>query len=310
MTTPADTITTTPLGPRALFVSWIRHHGRSEDLALALGADCEFVAVGRLTNRRSAPLRHLWQALVTLQLLAARRPRVLVVMAPPALLVLLGLLWARLTGARLVVDAHSKAAVGRTWSSRLAARADLVLVTLPSLAAAFPRAVALHDPPARAVTAAEHDEVVFPASWYADEPIEDVLDAAAQLPDVRFAITGTPPSDLVVPPNVRLTGFLPRAEFLALVAGAPLVLALTTRESTMQRAAYEAVAAARPVVASDTQALRSYLFDAAVYAGSLPQAIRSALGRLPELAQASARVREEQRVAFDEALRQVSRALS
>lgn len=297
-------------GRNALFVSWIRHHGRSEELAEALGAECAFVAVGQLNRRATAPLRHSWQALVTVLLLVRRRPRVLLVMAPPALLVLLGLAWRRLTGARLVVDAHSKAAVGTTWSARLARRADLVVVTLPELAAGFPRAVALHDPPAVAAVAPRHDEVVFPASWYADEPVAELLAAAAALPDVRFAVTGRPPAGQAVPVNVRLTGYLPRAELLALVAGAPVVLALTTRESTMQRAAYEAVAAGRPVVASDTRALRGYLGDAAVYAGDLCAAVREALARGPELELAVARTRELQADAFAAGLTRVAEALA
>lgn len=297
-------------GPRPLFVSWIRHHGRSEDLAAALGAECAFVAVGRLTDRRTAPFRHAWQACRTLLLLGSRRPRALVVMAPPALLVLIGLAWCRVTGARLVVDAHSKATEPGSWSARLARRADLVVVTLPELAARFPRSVALHDPPAAVPPADRHDEVVFPASWYADEPVDELLAAARALPDVRFAVTGTAPEGLRVPPNVRLTGFLPRREFLDLLAGAPVVLALTTRESTMQRAAYEALAAGRPVVASDTAALRSYLGEAAVYAGDLASAVRVALDDLPRLERAAQRVREQQREAFAAALASVAESLS
>lgn len=296
-------------GRRALFVSWVSHHGRSEDLAAALGAQCAFVAVGTLRNRRTAPVRHLWQSLVTLQLLVRRRPRVLLVMAPPAALVLLALVWGRLTRCRVVVDCHSGAVLGRPLSARLAARADLVIVTVPQLTQGFARAVAVHDPPVVIPAAARHDEIVFPASWLPDEPIEDLLAAARSLPDQAFAITGKAPAGLAVAPNVRLTGYLHRADYLALLAGAPLVLALTTREDTMQRAAYEAVGAGRPVVASDTKALRSYLDGAATYAGDLSEAITSALRNLPELEAGAARVRDEQRLAFDEALAQIGSVL-
>jgi len=297
-------------GRRALFVSWISHHGRSEDLARVLGAECAFVAVGRLGNRRTAPLRYVWQGLRTLALLVRRRPRVLLVMAPPAPLVLLGLLWARLTGSKVVVDCHSKAVLGTPLSARLARRADLVLVTIPELRTGFRRVVALHDPPATALEGTRHDEVVFPASWYGDEPVDDLLAAARALPEVRFAITGRAPDGLVVPPNVRLTGFLSREDFLRLVAGAPVVLALTTRAATMQRAAYEALAAARPVVASDTTALRGFLGDSACYAGDLATAIQEALDRLPELEAAAVQVRQQEREAFSAALDQVTRAIT
>ncbi|MCW2585486.1 MAG: glycosyl transferase group 1 [Frankiales bacterium] len=297
---------------RALFVSWIGHHGRSEDLAAALGAECAFVAVGRLTDRRTAPLRHLVQALRTLVLLARRRPEVLIVMAPPSTLVVLALMWRRLTRRKLVVDCHSKAVLGHPLSWRLAARADLALVTIPELTEGFSRVIAVHDPPATAVAAERHAEVVFPASWYDDEPIDALLCAAEQLPDVRFAITGRSPVGLQVPSNVRLTGYLPRADYLDLIAGAPLVLALTTRKATMQRAAYEAVAAGRPVVASETAALRSYLGAGAHYAtpAALAPVVRGALASLPALEAAVARVRDEQRAAFFRALHEVGRVLA
>jgi hypothetical protein len=297
-------------GRRALFVSWVSHHGRSEDLAKALGAECAFVAVGTLRNRRTAPARHLWQSVVTLALPVRRRPRVLIVMAPPAALVLLALVWGRLTRCRVVVDCHSGAVLGRPLSARLAAHADLVLVTLPQLAGEFPKAVPVHDPPVTVPSAPRHDEVVFPASWFPDEPIEELLAAARALPAQRFAITGKPPAGLDAPANVRLTGFLSRADYLALLAGAPVVLALTTRVDSMQRAAYEAVGAGRPVVASDTKALRGYLGDAATYAGDLEVALTSALARLPELEQAVARVRVDQDRAFADALETIGAALS
>jgi hypothetical protein len=301
-------------GRRALFVSWVSHHGRSEDLAAALGAECAFVAVGTLRNRRTAVLRHLWQSLATLLLLARRRPRVLLVMAPPPALVLLALAWGRVTGGKVVVDCHSKAVLGNPLSARLAARGDLVLVTLPQLAGGFARAVAVHDPPVTIAPARLHDEVVFPASWYVDEPVGALLDAARSLPEVRFAVTGTPPAGLDVPANVRLTGFLSRADYLDLLAGAALVLALTTREDTMQRAAYEAVGAGRPIVASDTRALRSYLGDAAVYTddtgAGISAAVSSARARGPELAAATAKVRHDQQGAFCAAIETIGRALA
>ena len=301
-------------GRRAVFVSWVKHHGRSEDLAAALGAECRFVAVGTLRNRRTTPFRYLWQAAATLGLLVRRRPRVLVVMAPPAPLVLMGLVWRALTGCRLVVDCHSGAVLGTPPSARLARRADLVLVTLPELTSGFPRVVAVHSPPVDLPAAPRHDELVFPASWFPDEPIEELLAAASELPDLRFALTGRAPAGLNPPSNVRLTGFLSREEFMSLLAGAPVVLALTTREDTMQQAAYEALAAARPVVASDTAALRGFLGEAARYAPptaeGLAAAITSAMNDLDQLSAAAGRVRQEQHVAFDEALVRIAEALS
>jgi glycosyltransferase involved in cell wall biosynthesis len=169
-----------------------------------------------------------------------------------------------------------------------------------------PWALALHDVVDPVSAAPLHDEVVLPASWYADEPTSDVLAAAELLPHVAFAITGRSPAGLAVPANVRLTGFLPRSDYLRLLAGAPVVLALTTRESTMQRAAYEALSAGRPVVASATRALGDYLGEAAVLAGrggpALAAALTEALERREELAAAAVRVRAVRAAEQEQAL--------
>ncbi|HSM61327.1 MAG TPA: glycosyltransferase, partial [Longimicrobiales bacterium] len=156
-------------------------------------------------------------------------------------------------------------------------------------------------PPARpnADTPAALREVVVIASYAVDEPIDQVLEAARRCPDLRFSITGEPPSELRgrTPENVELTGYLPHADFQALLGGAACVVALTTEEGCFQRGACEALAHARPLVTSDTAALRSYLGEAAVFveptALAIARGVRDALARSSELERAARRRREE-----------------
>ena len=300
---------------RTLFVSWIGFHGRSDGLCRALPARCAFVGVGRVADRRTVVLRHAVQLVRTAWLLLRERPRVLWVMAPPSDLVALALLWRGLTGCRVVVDAHSKAvldpATGTPRNPRLLRRADLTVVTTGRLAGVLAergvRALPLHDAPLdRPVAAAPAKRrVVLPASWYADEPWPDVLAAAELLPDVEFVLTGRAPAAVrsrSLPANVTLTGFLPQRDYDELLASAAVVLALTTREDTMQRAAYEAVAAGRPVVASGTDALRSYLTAGAVFTSGggpdLAHAVSTALAASDRLSAEARAVREQQADAF------------
>lgn len=303
-----------------LFVSWIRHHGRSAGLAEALGAEAVFVAVGRLGDRRTAPLRYAVQSLRTIALLLRRRPDVLYVMAPPTLLVAIAVAYGRLFRARVVVDAHTGAVLSGDGApkrsfAKWAARASLTLVTNEPLAARL-RALGvepvstLDDPPAPwpASDVEVRDEVVFPASWWSDEPWEDVVDAARLLPDVRFVVTGRAPAGIAgtTPPNVRLTGWLSDAAYAELLAGAGVVLALTTREYTMQRAGYEALAAHRPLVASDTETLRAYFTSGAVFAGrggaALAEAVRTARAESARLAAEMADLHPEKVREFEAAL--------
>lgn len=265
----------------ALFVSWSVAHGRSRDLATALGAEAVFIGVRRRRRRWLSPLRYVASAVVTLRLLVARRPRALFVMVPPLPLTVMAVVYGRLTRTPVVLDAHTGAALSmRTGRRRLSLRwagrlATVTIVTNEQLAgplrASGVRTITLHDAvgtlPGREGSSFT---VVAPLSWAPDEPVEQIVAAAQRCPDVAFVATGRAPQEMIdrpdLPTNLDLVGFLEPHDFDALLETAGVVLALTTREATMQRAGYEAMARGRPVIASRTQVLREFFREAALYA--------------------------------------------
>jgi glycosyltransferase involved in cell wall biosynthesis len=307
-----------------MVISWISYHGRSADLAERLGGQAEFISAGRQGQRLAVVWRYPLQALRTVAVLRNRRPHSLVVMAPPLPLVLLALWWARRHGGAVVIDAHTSAVISpRTGRPRrrfaaVARRADLVLVTRPELAALLPgvRTLVLDDPPVDlpdVVTDRGRRDglpvrVVYPCSWYADEPVADVVDAARALPGIEFVLTGTPRGEVPdAPDNVTLTGYLGRDAYWSLLRGADLALALTSREHTMQRAGYEALAAGVPLVVSNTAALASWYGAAAEPAGrgcdGVVRAITAALGQRAELVVAGAELRSRRTAEFERGVR-------
>lgn len=289
----------TPTG--VLVLSWMRYHGRSNDLAAALGGEAVFISVGRLGQRFAVLWRYPAQAWITWRVLRRRRPAALVVMAPPLPLLLIALCWRLRHGTPVVADAHTGAVVSpRSGAARrrfrlVARRGDGVVVTRPALASMLAgcRTLTLDDPPVVApaptadVARSDRPRVVYPCSWYDDEPIDDVLAAATALPDVEFVLTGRPHPHLRVPANVTLTGYVDTVTYWSLLRSADLVLALTTREHTMQRAGYEALAVGAPLVVSATAALTEWFGPAAVAtdagAAALATAISRALDRREEL---------------------------
>lgn len=113
--------------------------------------------------------------------------------------------------------------------------------------------------------------VVFPGSFAADEPIEEVLTAARMAPEITFIITGRPDKakqnghnieDL--PGNVVLPGFLPVALFDDILREANVVIGLTREEGIQLSVCNEALGFGRPLVTSDTQILRELFGAAAV----------------------------------------------
>jgi glycosyltransferase involved in cell wall biosynthesis len=107
-------------------------------------------------------------------------------------------------------------------------------------------------------------QVVFICSFAEDEPYEEVIKAGAILEEgMLLHITGSPHRLREgvlrnLPANVRLTGFLPENDYLDLLRRADVLMDLTTREDCLVCGAYEAVALGKPLVLSDTRALRNH----------------------------------------------------
>jgi glycosyltransferase involved in cell wall biosynthesis len=113
--------------------------------------------------------------------------------------------------------------------------------------------------------------VLFPGSYSRDEPVAEVLEAARLLTSGTVTITGRITSaarnghDLSnAPSNVLLAGYLPVAEFDALLAHCDLVLALTKFDGIQLSVCNEALGVAKPMVMSNTPLLRELFGSAAV----------------------------------------------
>jgi glycosyltransferase involved in cell wall biosynthesis len=323
--------------PRLAMVSWIRFNPRSRDLAEALGAQAFYMPwawhgrspVRTLLGWMRSGLR-TWRIVRSLP-----KGSVVVAMAPPVFCPLTALAAGQGRGVHLVIDLHSGALndVRWRWSFGLmrwvTRRVEGVIVTNPDLlegqdTGATPVLV-IHDPfwvggrpeagrdPAGRDPAPGRPYALFPASGASDEPIDALAEAAGLLAgQVEVVVTGDrPPRD--EPPGVRFTGFLPADDFRRLMAHAAVVLALTTREATMQRAAYEGLQFGCPLVCSDTGVLRRVLADAAVFVGNSAPAIaagiRDAVARADQLQAAGAAVRAAMRADSQRGLAAV-RALS
>ncbi len=127
--------------------------------------------------------------------------------------------------------------------------------------------------------------VVCVTSFDRDEPVSAMAEAARELPDIRFFMTGDRTLALQAlpqgtPANLVLTGFLDNASYGALVRHAGVVVALTTDDHTMQRGAYEAIYHGTPVIVSDTDLLRRAFDEGAVHVDNSPASIVAAVRRV------------------------------
>src|SRR5262245_51952465 len=227
---------------------------RSASIAEQLGKPLE--TIHYLWYRRPwvAPLKYPLQAVMTWRSLFRRRPGVVMVSNPPPFAAWSAWVYCALTGSKLVVDAHTGVFLEPKWrpflplNRFLMRRATLTIVTNEALRKTVAywgaRAFVLPDPlptPAHAPgwfpVDAGRFNVAAVFSFYEDEPIEEMLTLRLP-PGIRVYVTG---DDRRVPqrlraqlsPQVTLCGFLPRAEYDALLASCDAVLVLCTRPHTL-----------------------------------------------------------------------------
>ena len=296
--------------PRAgLVIAWMPVSRRSTTIAAQAGF--ELILLGRSGFRRpwSAPFAYPTLAWRTIRFLASSRPDRIIVVAPPVFAPLVVLPIARMLGARVAIDLHSGALLDRRWRwavpllTWLARRSTAAVVTLPSLAAGLEargvRTIILPDPlpdlaPAPVTTAAgtdtERPEVVAICGWGDDEPLEALVAAAAGR-RWRLAITGRQRRPLEAPTGVRLTGFLDDSAYADSLARAAAIVVLTTRDETLLSGAWEAIAIGRPLVVSDTAALRSTFRDGPTYVGDDAASIAAGIDAAVDDPEAAARTR-------------------
>ncbi|HEX4008870.1 MAG TPA: glycosyltransferase [Solirubrobacteraceae bacterium] len=308
--------------PPISFIAWAREDSRSKSLSRALdGEFCTFFDFD-IQSRPLVPLRYLASALRTLTYLILRRPRAVVIQSPPVPAAALVWGWARLARVPVVLDTHPASfeetgvhQVMRPLIRWLVPRASGCIVTTPRLGDQITRwggrPVIVHEAPMvwsdrmRPSDRSAQRRVLFICTFAPDEPLMQVLDAARRLPEVEFHITGDrrrlPPAAAgAAPANVHWTGYLRGDDYVDALGRADVIMSLTTRAESVQRSAYEAVDALRPLVVSDWPHMRS-LFPHAVFVTndgqSIAAGVSEALVRWQELSGVveDARVQQWQR---------------
>lgn len=290
------------LRAESLFMVWgpPSHGPRSRVFASELGIPIEFIYSTRRRGILVAPWKYTYQAVMTARVLMRRRPSLLFVQSPPSFAVLAAWFYGVVSGSRYVIDAHSGAFLSAHWERPrwlrrfLARRALSTIVTndrfaeqirdwggtanvLRDIPTVFPAGVPL--------SRDERFTVMVVSTFAADEPLDQIIEAARSLRDVHFYVTGNvkraDPAVLEgAPENVEFTGFISDEVYYGTMSTADAVLCLTTRDNTMQRGACEALSMGRPVITSDWGLLRDYFSRGTVHVDSTAEAIAEGVRRM------------------------------
>lgn len=279
------------MGIEAMFISW-ESHTRSKSLSDAIGIPLfEIVIAG---NRFK---RYFLSIIKTVALIRRVNPNIIIVQNPSIVLALVTILLS-LGSRKVVMDAHNAAIyplegqykILNKFAWWLLRKSFLVIVTNDDLyreveglrAKPFVLPDPIPNPPTLSSTFCKINDqplqVVLVCTWAADEPYQVFIEAARLLQDFGFEmkITGRVPNHISkdeLPKNVKLTGFISKAEYWDLLNSSFIIVDLTTRDNCLVCGAYEAAAVGVPCVLSDSDAARKMFRAGYVFVENNPRAV-------------------------------------
>ncbi len=289
-----------------IFIIWGREVKLSQYLAEALNAEPVQVYFDKFWGINLPwPVRYVLQTVTTWVVLFKKRPKIVYVQNPPSIAPLACLVYCKLFGAKLMIDSHTAAFldpkwVKLSWLFKFVARtADLntchnyknleILKTWeiePTMVLQFFNPSfsdldlerPLFNKELNSKVRENRPGILMVNRFASDDDYLTVMETAKLMPEMNFFIVGNDKKahDLPValPGNVFLTGYLAHAEFMKLMYRAQVVLAFTKRQDTVLWSIREILALRKPFVTTDSEVMRHYFSEVALFANSDAEDIR------------------------------------
>lgn len=259
-----------------IWLSW-QHHRRNRELSKAFDATLYEIVCPR-TNRFNRYVKSIWR---TINILCSDTPKVVFCTNPSLLLSLLMVFLKPFFGYYLIIDTHNAGLCleGKTKKFNSIAKfiqrhSDRTIVHSPGLLQEIrdnnANPILLPDKvPDLSMVVPRNNllefkkKVVFICSFEDDEPYFEVFKAIDYIDDkdIIIYITGNYKKkgiDILKynDPRLFFTGFIPDEDFESLLGYADVIMDLTTRENCLLCGAYEAISLEKPLITSNTDALK------------------------------------------------------
>lgn len=302
---------------------WITWESQRRNVELSNALNAKLYQLDKIDRINNLAKKYLLGLYHTAKILVRERPRITFCQNPSLVLSLFLVIIKLVFRTWVGVDAHNAGifpAEGKlkvlNWIAVIIQRlADLVIVSNDGLKKIVEKnggkAFVLPDkiPEIPKVTPKQlkgSHNILFISSFASDEPYKNVIGASIDvLPEIVIYVTGNYEeyidTRLVAPSNLIFTGFLPESQYIEMLNSVDATIDLTTRENCLVCGAYESIAVEKPMILSDTKALRDYFNMGAIYTDnskeSIAQAIHSLVrekDRLTEQVKKLKRLREKE----------------
>lgn len=282
-----------------LFLVWCPFQRRAQTLASAFDLEVHYYHYpweerGKIFKAFS----YIGKFLATMRDMIRNRPQYVFIQLAPAPLLYAAALYCKLTGARYISDCHNTMIYDGPFikwplAKQLLRKSYILLVhntdvqahsdalNLPSriLRDPLPEMKVPEDVAVvSGISLKDTTYIIVPCSMAEDEPVQELFEAAAKVPEVKIVFTwyfNKLPLELrsKAPPNIEFTGFLEEPDFNALYANANAALVLTTREGTQPSGAAEAISLGIPLIVSNIKTTKRLYGDSPVYVENDPASI-------------------------------------
>ena len=284
-----------------IWISW-EDHRRSKEIASSLNAELILIS-----SKKNNFLRYVYNIYNTLKVLYNNRKSIIIVQNPSRILAALATLLKLFWKFPLIVDRHTNFRIDKGISlnpfiwfvilcSEFSIRyADLTIVTNEYLKNIVEkkggRGFVLPDKiptlsryKFNSINLSKNQyNILFICSFSPDEPVYNVLHAAKLLTNhVNIYITGdfSKYNKNIInnaPSNIYFTGYIPENDYFSYLNSCDSVMAFTSAEYCLICGGYEALAANKPLITSNTNTLIEFFGNSVVYCNHEVNSIKSAI---------------------------------
>ena len=290
---------------KTVFLVWAPHSIRAKNLADHLDAKLYLISY-KFKKKIYSPIKYIKLFTSTLLILEKEKPQIIICQSPPIFCALATITYQYLTGVKcnIAIDMHT-GAFDKPWSYLqplnrwIMKKVYMIIVTNSELKESVcsdikRKIIVLEDPLSNFEIEMKKTQekgvdkngkffkVAVISSFAPDEPLEEILDAAATMSEILFYITGDiskAAKHLLGKKinNVIFTGFLDYNDYVSLLQGVNVIMVLTKRNKTMLAGAYEALALQKPLITSDWHPLKRYFYKGTVHVDNSPKEIQEAI---------------------------------
>ncbi len=281
---------------------WITWESQRRNIGISSALNFPLQVIENKSNRL---IRYLKSIFTTYKYIQNKSPDIVIAQNPSIVLASFIIIYSRIGKYLPVLDAHNSGIYpmeGKSKVMMLVARwlqrhAALTIVTNEFLKNHVEEngghAYVLQD----AVPSTPHNEktqlsginnIVSICTYSDDEPYLEIIESAKSISkDIHIYITGNHKGRIntdSLPNNVHLTGYLPEDRYWELLKSSDIIMDLTYRENCLVCGAYEAVALEKPLILSNTRALKTYFHKGCTYtepsAENIAQSIEKTIAKL------------------------------